>query len=74
VELYRSNRFKQKSKTEKGLSDLMKKQTSNLKKLTAIYLALRHFLPLIKKSKYKKILIRMDNTVVMYNINRKSGQ
>jgi hypothetical protein len=37
----------------------MKKQTSNLKELTTIYLALRHFFPLIKKSRY--------------NINRKSG-
>jgi hypothetical protein len=51
----------------------MRKQTSNLKKLTAIYLAFRYFFSLIKKSKYKKILIKMDNIVVMYNINRKLG-
>jgi hypothetical protein len=51
----------------------MKKQTSNLKEITAINLALHHFLPLIKKSRYKNILMRMDNTVVMYNINKKSG-
>jgi hypothetical protein len=50
----------------------MKKQTSNLKQITAIYLALHHFLPLIKKSKYKNILIRTDSTAVMYNINKKS--
>jgi hypothetical protein len=51
----------------------MKNQTSNLKELTAIYLALRHFLPLIKKSRYKSILIGTDNTAAMYNINKKSG-
>jgi ribonuclease HI len=51
----------------------MKRQTSNLKEITAVYLALHHFLPLIKKSRYKNIIIRMDNTAVMYNINKKSG-
>jgi hypothetical protein len=35
-------------------------------------LALHHFLPLIKKSRYKPI-IRTDNTTAMYNINRKLG-
>jgi hypothetical protein len=48
----------------------MKKQTPNLKELTVIYLAIHHFLPLIKKSKYKSILIRTDNTAAMYNINQ----
>jgi hypothetical protein len=51
----------------------MKKKILNLKKLTTIYLTLGHFLPLIKKSKYKSILIKTNNTVAMYNINRKSG-
>jgi hypothetical protein len=44
-----------------------------LKEITGIYLSLHHFLPLIKKSRYKSILIRTDNTVAMHNINRKSG-
>jgi hypothetical protein len=58
---------------QKKWSNFMKKQTSNLKEITAIYLAFHHFLPPIKKSKYKNILIRMGNTVAMYNINKKSG-
>jgi hypothetical protein len=58
---------------QKKWSNYMRKQTSNLKEITAIYLALHHFLPLIKKSRYKNILIRMDNTAMMYNINKKSG-
>jgi hypothetical protein len=51
----------------------MKKQTSNLKELTAIYLALCHFVPLIKKSRYNSIHIRIDNTAAIYHINKKSG-
>jgi hypothetical protein len=31
------------------------------------------FLPLMKKSRYKNILIRTDNTAVIYNINKNSG-
>jgi hypothetical protein len=59
---------------QKKWSNYMKKQTSNLKEIIAtIYLALHHFLPLIKKSRYKNILIRTDNTAAMYNINKKSG-
>jgi hypothetical protein len=50
----------------------MKKQMSNLKEITAIYLALLHVLPPIKKSKYKNILIRTNNTAAMYSINKKS--
>jgi hypothetical protein len=50
---------------QKKWSNYMKKQTLNLKEITAIYLALHHFLPLIKKS-------RTDNTAAMYNI-KKSG-
>jgi hypothetical protein len=57
---------------QKKWSNYMKKQTLNLKELTAIYLALHHFLFLTKKSRYKNILIRMDNTAAMYNINKKS--
>jgi hypothetical protein len=52
---------------------LDEKQTSNLKELTAIYLALGYFFPLIKKSRYKSILIRTDNITAVYSINRKSG-
>jgi hypothetical protein len=58
---------------QKKWSNFMKRQTLNLKEITAIYLALHHFLPLIKKSRYKKIIIRTDNTAAMYNINKKSG-
>jgi hypothetical protein len=54
-------------------SNFMKKQTSNPKEITPIYLAFHHFLPLIKKSRYKNVLIRTDNTAAMYNINKKSG-
>jgi hypothetical protein len=43
----------------------MKKQTSNLKELTAIHLALEHFLPQIIKANFTSILIRIDNTLVM---------
>jgi hypothetical protein len=46
-------------------------EKTNLKELIAIYLAFHHFLPLIKKLRYKSILIRTDNIIVMYNINRK---
>jgi ribonuclease HI len=51
----------------------MKNQTSNLKELTAIHLALEHFLPQIKKAHFTSILIRTDNTSAMYGINRKTG-
>jgi hypothetical protein len=51
----------------------MKKQTSNLKEITTVYFAFHHFLPIIKKSRYKNILIRTDNTATMYNIIKKSG-
>jgi hypothetical protein len=53
---------------QKKKLNFMKKQTSNLKEITAIYLALHHFLPLIKKSRYKNILIRTDNTAAIYYI------
>jgi hypothetical protein len=58
---------------QKKWSNYMKKQTSNLKEITANYLSLHHLLPLIKKSRYKNILIRTVNTAAMYNINKKSG-
>jgi hypothetical protein len=51
----------------------MKNQTSNLKELTAIHLALEHFLPQIKKANFTSILIQMDNTSAIYGINRKMG-
>jgi hypothetical protein len=57
---------------QKKWSNYMKKQTSNLKEIIAIYLAFHYFFPLIKKSRYKNILIRTDNTAAMYNINKKS--
>jgi hypothetical protein len=50
----------------------MKKQTSNLKELTVIHLALEHRLPQIIKAKFTSILIRTDNTTT-YGINRKTG-
>jgi ribonuclease HI len=77
VELYRSIGSETESETSERISNrpkemvkLYEKQTSNLKEITAIYLALHHFLPLIKKSRYKNILIRTDNTAAMYNINK----
>jgi hypothetical protein len=51
----------------------MKNQTSNLKELIAIHLALEHFLPQIIKANFTSILIRMDNTSAMYGINRRTG-
>jgi hypothetical protein len=69
VELYRLNRSKQKLETEEGLSDnsteivkLDEETNLKLEKIIVIYLTLRHFLPLIKKSKYKLIFIKTDNT------------
>jgi hypothetical protein len=47
----------------------MKLQTSNLKGLTAIHLAIQHFLPKIKSLNFKSILIPMNNTAAMFNIN-----
>jgi hypothetical protein len=52
---------------QKKWSNFMKKQTSNLKEMTAAYFALHHFLPIIKKSRYKNILIRTDNTATTKN-------
>jgi ribonuclease HI len=49
----------------------MKKQTSNLKELTAIHLALEYLLPQKKKSSFTSILIRTDNASAMYKINQK---
>jgi hypothetical protein len=51
----------------------MKNQTSNLKELTTINLALEHFLLQIKKANFTSILIRTDNTAAMYGINRRTG-
>jgi hypothetical protein len=36
-------------------------------------LSISPFFPLIKKSRYKNVLIRTDNTAAMYNINKKLG-
>jgi hypothetical protein len=80
VELYRPIRSETESEDSEILSDspkkwsnFMKKQTSNLKEITTVYFALHHFLPIIKKYRYKNILIWTDNTATMYNINKKSG-
>jgi hypothetical protein len=50
----------------------MKNQTSNLKKLTTIHLALEHFLPQIKKTNFTSILIQTDNTSTIYKINQRT--
>jgi hypothetical protein len=51
----------------------MKRQMSNLKKLTTIHLALEYFLLQIKKANFTPILIQIHNISVMYKINRKTG-
>jgi hypothetical protein len=61
VELYRSDR----TETEPETSEKLSNSPTEMVKF-------HHFLPLIKKSRYKNILIRTDNTAAMYNINKKS--
>jgi ribonuclease HI len=69
-----------KQKTEKDFlvvqqkwTKKLKEQTSNYKELSAIHLALLHFLPVLQKENFKSILIRTDNSAAMYNINKRAG-
>jgi hypothetical protein len=48
-------------------------QSLNWKELKTVELALREFLPKLMEKKISSVLIRMDNTAAMFNINRKSA-
>jgi hypothetical protein len=50
-----------------------KGQSSNWKELSAIYLALSKFAPIIKERKLNSILILSDNSTACYNINRRAA-
>ncbi|KAH7832324.1 putative Reverse transcriptase (RNA-dependent DNA polymerase) [Monocercomonoides exilis] len=45
-------------------------QSSNFKETLAVVLSLNHFEPYIKKYKMKNLLLRSDNSSVVFNINR----
>jgi hypothetical protein len=50
----------------------MSTRTSNRRELVAIHMALRKFLPLLKEKGVSIVQVYSDNTMVVYNINKKA--